>query len=431
MSTVDYKPLANGVGASVESQAQYVIDLGAGGSLEHGYQNGVADPNQVNKTLRQSSMVSAAVATFISNLLLIDVLDDGDLPGLVTKLTAAITAAGLASSVSSTLIATQGGAVFQYSSVTSCLLKPHNGNVVVVNGAPLALPVAGCPLASSLLTDNTDYNVYLENFAGTVSGAANNGGGLVRLTVNSTTDLATGYPLTVSGVTGTTEANGSNWTITVVDATHIDLQGSVFVNAYVSGGVLSGPVCIGRTTSHTLGANGSEVMTGDATKALVGKVRLNGAAQFQQSAGKWYVRSWFNDPGFGVQALITGADVNFNNDAGFIEISSSARVLLLGWTGEIIEGKAIASFHDTTAAPTGLFVGAGINSTTVPTGLTGFNQTNTGLNKNAITGVGYGAMIEGLNTCYLLGKTTAGTANSKVVGSSASGLSLNSVGRQQ
>jgi microcystin-dependent protein len=91
--TIDYQPLANGGAALVESQAQYLIDLGAGGSLENGYQNGVANPEQVNKTLRQTSMISAAVANYIGNTLGVNVLDDGNLPALITLLTSAIAAA--------------------------------------------------------------------------------------------------------------------------------------------------------------------------------------------------------------------------------------------------------------------------------------------------------------------------------------------------
>lgn len=59
----------------------------------------------------------------------------------------------------------------------------------------------------------------------TITGAADNGAGLIRLTVGSTADLATGNPITVRGVGGFLGANG-NWTITVVDGTHVDLQGS-------------------------------------------------------------------------------------------------------------------------------------------------------------------------------------------------------------
>lgn len=75
------------------------------------------------------------------------------------------------------------------------------------------------------------------NAALAIAGAANNGVGLIRLAVSSTATFTTGQTKKVSGVLGTIEANGS-WVITVVDATHIDLQGSAFVNNYVSGGAI-------------------------------------------------------------------------------------------------------------------------------------------------------------------------------------------------
>jgi hypothetical protein len=72
-----------------------------------------------------------------------------------------------------------------------------------------------------------------------VTGAANNGSGLVRLTL-PTNILVTGDIVTVKGVTGTVEANG-RWTITVIDGTHVDLQGSIFANAYVGPGTIYAP----------------------------------------------------------------------------------------------------------------------------------------------------------------------------------------------
>jgi len=72
-----------------------------------------------------------------------------------------------------------------------------------------------------------------------VSGAADNGSGLIRLTVSSTTSMTTGDVRYVSGVAGTVEANGI-WTITVISGTTLDLQGSAFANAYSGGGAVSG-----------------------------------------------------------------------------------------------------------------------------------------------------------------------------------------------
>lgn len=88
--TVDYQALANGVGANVESQAQYLTDLGPGGSLQNGYQPGVAQSRQVNKTLRQSSVMTAAMANFVADVLGVDVLDDGNVAALNALIKSAV-----------------------------------------------------------------------------------------------------------------------------------------------------------------------------------------------------------------------------------------------------------------------------------------------------------------------------------------------------
>lgn len=70
-----------------------------------------------------------------------------------------------------------------------------------------------------------------------VTGAANNAG-QVRLQLVSTRGLMTGNTMVVTGIVGTTEANGT-WEIVVDDATHVTLVGTAFVHAYVSGGSTS------------------------------------------------------------------------------------------------------------------------------------------------------------------------------------------------
>jgi surface protein len=69
-----------------------------------------------------------------------------------------------------------------------------------------------------------------------VSNAVDNGSGLVRLTT-ATHGLTTGHKVYIKGIVGTTEANGLH-TVTVVDATTIDLQGTTFTNTYTSGGTV-------------------------------------------------------------------------------------------------------------------------------------------------------------------------------------------------
>lgn len=116
-------------------------------------------------------------------------------------------------------------------------------------------PTTGIPIPGNTMriTENDDYRVTQQTgeppggkntLPGTdpnavtyrvISNAANNGSGLIRLTVNTTSGMITGQQVTVRDVTGTTEANG-NWAITIISLTQIDLQGSVFSNAYVTGG---------------------------------------------------------------------------------------------------------------------------------------------------------------------------------------------------
>lgn len=73
--------------------------------------------------------------------------------------------------------------------------------------------------------------------AGNVTGAVNNGSGLIRITTSTSSIFGTGARVYVSGVTGTTEANGT-WTVTRISATQYDLQGSAFVNAFVGAGTI-------------------------------------------------------------------------------------------------------------------------------------------------------------------------------------------------
>lgn len=70
-----------------------------------------------------------------------------------------------------------------------------------------------------------------------VTGAANNGAGLIRLTVAGQ-NFTTGDRPQILNVGGVPNANGY-FVVTVIDATHIDLQASLFAGAYTSGGTVS------------------------------------------------------------------------------------------------------------------------------------------------------------------------------------------------
>jgi hypothetical protein len=86
MATSDYLPVATGGGANVDTQAEFA----GSGYQENGFVVGTARSASANKIWRQTSMVAAAVAKSISDILNIDILDDGNLPNLIASFKAAI-----------------------------------------------------------------------------------------------------------------------------------------------------------------------------------------------------------------------------------------------------------------------------------------------------------------------------------------------------
>jgi len=74
------------------------------------------------------------------------------------------------------------------------------------------------------------------NILMSVQGAAAGNNGVVRLTVNNTAQVNTGDIGVISGIVGTTEANGT-FPLTVIDATHVEIPVQ-FQNAYTSGGTV-------------------------------------------------------------------------------------------------------------------------------------------------------------------------------------------------
>jgi hypothetical protein len=67
-----------------------------------------------------------------------------------------------------------------------------------------------------------------------ITGAANNGSGLIRITATAH-GFTANQRVTIAGVGGTVEANGS-WALSGIAANTFDLVGSTFTNAYTSGG---------------------------------------------------------------------------------------------------------------------------------------------------------------------------------------------------
>ncbi len=88
MAINQIKPFATSPGANIVSQNEWET-LPA---LLSGFTAGKASSAQINKALRQTSFIAAALAEFVSEKSGDDVLDDGDVAGFVAKLSSGLAA---------------------------------------------------------------------------------------------------------------------------------------------------------------------------------------------------------------------------------------------------------------------------------------------------------------------------------------------------
>ncbi len=194
----------------------------------------------------------------------------------------------------------------------------------------------------------------------------------VRLTVSSTTGMTTGDVRIVSGIVGTTEANGT-WTITVIDGTHIDLQGTTFANLYTSGGIVIGKWNSTNTNNWVTTSGGTNY--GQTVPGSVDAVTLDGS-----SGGSTVIVDSPNGAGVvTVQSITSGAftgtlDFSANNNNVTISGSNAA------WAGSGTGTRTINLGNGTwTLTGTG-----GIWSFSITTGLT-FNANSSVITFTATT----------------------------------------------
>lgn len=90
MAENNFKPFAVGAGANVSSQTDWEKLV----ALSTGFTAGIARSDQVNKALRQATVVASVLAQFIANKTNSDVLDDGDTDALLIKLVQALNLSG-------------------------------------------------------------------------------------------------------------------------------------------------------------------------------------------------------------------------------------------------------------------------------------------------------------------------------------------------
>lgn len=94
MATSEIKPIANGAGAGVLSQAEYELLLGT--TLANGLAPGILPRVWINKILRQTSVLAAALAKYAADTTGVNVVDNGDVDALAALFGSAVsTTSGL------------------------------------------------------------------------------------------------------------------------------------------------------------------------------------------------------------------------------------------------------------------------------------------------------------------------------------------------
>ena len=186
-----------------------------------------------------------------------------------------------------------------YSGATSAapngFQRPHihdvlgdDTNGIVIDNAHDIARVSHAEFAA-FLTSNSPYNAPLY----AITGAADNGAGVWRITIGGQTQglayaLRTGDPICIANATTQRGIDGC-WTATVVDATHIDLQGSttnVTSSGYLASGsnivesVTTGAIRIGMTVTGGGVPSGTTVLN-----VWKNRIYLSQAATFTGTVG--------------------------------------------------------------------------------------------------------------------------------------------------
>lgn len=148
----EIKPFATGVGANIVAPSTYVNEP----YLQQGFGNGILEAYDLNTVLRQTTFVSAMLAQFTAENSGIDVMDDGDVEGLLTIYEAALKGALLTdllryapdtSSTPNTLQLSPTPAVATLAAGQSFLVRPANANTGPVQAGVNA--IAPVPVLSS------------------------------------------------------------------------------------------------------------------------------------------------------------------------------------------------------------------------------------------------------------------------------------------
>lgn len=118
------------------------------------------------------------------------------------------------------------------------------------------------PTTKATYSNTASLSIPPSTLVGTAITGAANASGLIKITTSGAHGLSIGDPVFITGVLGTTEANGAWYVFAVPTATTFTLAGSLFTNAWTSGGLAYEPTVatftadVGGSASSSTDTNG-------------------------------------------------------------------------------------------------------------------------------------------------------------------------------
>jgi hypothetical protein len=164
---------------------------------------------------------------------------------------------------------------------------------------------------------------------------------LVKTGANLVLTPCNGNQILINGVTRSIPSAGVSLALTALAASTV-----YYVYAYMNSDTMTLEASI--TTHATDAATGVEIMSGDATRTLVGMARTTAGITWQDTAAQRFVRSWFNDFGVGTFAALSASRTTGSLTP--FELGAEVRNEALLWAGETWSLTAAGSALNSEAA---------------------------------------------------------------------------------
>jgi len=233
------------------------------------------------------------------------------------------------------------------------ILESSNGNNAVVWGANTIVDIVMTVPASMLpFLSTTLHCGRLTYSSATALQFLPHNGDLIR--INGQTKR-----ISAGGIAGL--ANTSVY-VNAVAGQNLGASADYLICVFDNAGTLTADFRTGsRATSTTTGNVGTEILSGDNTRSVIGRCKTNASSQFVDSATARMVISWFNRRNIDVLNVVGSTRTTVS--AAYVELNSVDRIEFVSWSEEVVSISFFASVENSGASGV-VYASAGIDGAT-------------------------------------------------------------------